>query len=170
MNEPLILVAVIRKPHGVAGELSADSYTYDNRRFKKLKTVTVRKENGEVSELTLLSTRETVKGILLKFKEITDRDTAELYREAQVLIPESETLPPPKGKAYYHEYPGMNVVDADSKEVIGTVRQHLEMPAGNILVLTMRDGSERLMTMAGEEFVGVDRETRTVTVRLLEEL
>lgn len=170
MKEDLVLIAVIRKPHGVVGELSADSYTFDNKRFKKLTTVTVRHRSGEMTTLTLESSRETAKGILLKFKEINDRDVADTFREAEVLIPEADRLPPPKGKVYYDEYPGMKVVDEETKEELGTVREHLEMPAGNILVLRMKDASERLVTMSGTEVVRVDRGEKTVFVRLLEEL
>jgi 16S rRNA processing protein RimM len=170
MNEALVLIAVIRKPHGVVGELSADSYTFDNKRFKKLTTVTVKHRSGEMTTMTLESSRVTAKGILLKFKEVNDRDVADTFREAEVLIPESDRLPLPKGKVYHDEYPGMKVVDEASKEAIGTIREFLEMPAGNVLVIAMNDGTERLVTLSGTEVVRIERDEKTVFVSLLEEL
>lgn len=170
MTEELILIAVIRRAHGVQGEVSAESYTFDNKRFKKLKTVLVKRKKDKVPvSLTLKSSRITAKGILLHFEEITDRDQAETYRDAEVLIPISERLPLKNGRAYHDEYPGMMVVDASTKEEIGKIKELIEMPAGNVLVITLLSGDERLITMAGEEFKKVDRAKKMVEVELMEE-
>jgi 16S rRNA processing protein RimM len=167
--DELILVAVIRKPHGVRGEVSCDSYTFDNKRFKKLSTVTVRTKKGDLIPMTLTAVRETPKAILLTFKEITDRDEAERFRDAEILIPASDRLPLPEGKAYYDEYPGMKVIDAVTNEEIGSVLQLIEGTQSPILNIGLKDGSRRLVTMAGGEVMRVDRSARTVTVTLLEE-
>src|SRR5690349_10350223 len=130
MTEDLILIAVIRAAHGIKGEVSADSYTFDNNRFKKLSTVYVkRKKDDEAVTMTLLGSRIVPKGVLLTFKEITDRTQAEDYKHAEVLIPASERLPLKKGMAYLDEYPGMTVIDHSSKEELGTVKELIEMPA-----------------------------------------
>ena len=167
--DELILVAIIRKPHGVRGEVSCDSYTFDNKRFKKLSTVTVRTKSGEIFSMTLTGFRETPKAILLTFKEINDRDEADKFRNAEILISASDRLPLPEGKAYYDEYPGMKVIDAETNEEIGSVAQILEGTQSPMLSLSLKDGSRRLVTMAGGEVVRVDRSARTVTVKLLEE-
>lgn len=169
-KDDLILIAVIRRAHGVHGAMMAESYTFDNRRFKKLKEVRVKKSKGGVEVLTLTSVKETVKGVMLTFAEITDRTKAEEYYNAEILILPEERLPLKKGLAYLDEYPGMAVLEDGTKKEIGKVKDILEMPAGNILVLRLEDGSERLVTMAGEEITDVDRAKRTVTVSLLEEL
>ncbi len=89
---------------------------------------------------------------------------------AEILIPESERLPLQDGRAYYDEYPGMKLVDADSNEELGTIRSLLELSSGNILSVRLTDGKERLITMAGEEIKRVDRSARVVYAKLLEEL
>ncbi len=170
-NDDLILIAVIRRAHGVHGAVMAESYTFDNRRFKKLKEVRVKRPKGNgVELLTLSSAKETVKGLLLTFNEITDRTKAEEYYNAEILILAEERLPLKKGLAYLDEYPGMAVIDKKTKAAIGVVKDIMEMPAGNILVVRLDNGTERLITMAGEEVTAVDRSKREVTVSLLEEL
>lgn len=171
MTEELILIAVIRKPHGVRGEVAIESFTFDNARFEKLKTIFARKKGEkEVVTLTFASKKQTSKGLLFSFKEIPDRNEAELYRNAELLIGASDRLSLPDGLAYLDEYPGMLVFDEATKKQIGTVKDLIEMPAGNILVLELTDNTERLITMSGEEIVEVDREARKITVQLLEEL
>jgi 16S rRNA processing protein RimM len=170
MTEELILIAVIRRPHGVQGEVTAESYTFDDKRFKKLTTVFVKRNiDKEPVELTLTNSRPTPKGLLFTFKEITDRDVAETYRNAEILIPASDRLPLKKGLAYLDEYPGMRVLDANSKEEIGKIKDLMEMPAGNVLVIKLVSGDERLVSMAGDEYKKVDRAKRTVEVELMEE-
>ncbi|HYM21543.1 MAG TPA: ribosome maturation factor RimM [Candidatus Kapabacteria bacterium] len=168
-TDDLILIAVIRKPHGVRGEVSCESYTFDNTRFKKLSVVSVRLTSGELLSLTLTGFRETPKAILLTFKEIGDRNEADKFRNAEILIPANDRLPLPDGKAYYDEYPGMKVLDAETNKEIGLVGQILEGGAGPILSISLHNGSTRLTTMAGEEIRRVDRTARTVFVSLLEE-
>lgn len=171
MTEDLILIAVIRKPHGVRGEVAIESFSFDNDRFKLLKTILVRKKGESTAQLlTVTALKNTSKGMLFTFKEIADRNEAELYRNAELLVPGGERLALPKGLAYLDEYPGMKVFDDATNEQIAVVKDLIEMPAGNILVLELTDTTERLLTMSGNEIVDVDREARTIRVQLLEEL
>lgn len=167
MNNDLVLIARIGKPHGIRGEVSIQSFSHDDRRFKKLGQVMLRLPSGETLERTVSSVRLLPTGILLTFVGVDDRDAAETLRNAEILIPERERPKLPKGRAYYDEIIGMTVLDDETNAVIGKVINVLDMPAGDVFVLDL-NGTEHLVTNAGEEVRKLDVAKKELRVKLLE--
>lgn len=163
-----ILIARIRKPHGVKGEVSCDSFTFDNSRFARLKYVTVRGKEDKI--LTVEKVREAQKGLIIKFEGIDDRNAAELLKDHDILIDESERIPLPDDEAYIDELIGMDAVDAESGKTVGTVKDVYEFPTGNLIALDLPEGRERLLPRYSEEFVRIEKSKKRILVRLLEEL
>ncbi len=167
MSEELVLIARIGKPHGIRGDVTIQSFSHDDRRFQKLKRVLLRMTSGEMAERAIHSVRILPTGILLKFEGVDDRDLAETLRNAEILIPEHERPKLPKGRAYYDEVIGMNVIDDETGATIGTVTNVLDMPAGDVFVLDL-NGAEHLVTNAGEEIRKLNLSKNELRVRLLE--
>jgi 16S rRNA processing protein RimM len=167
MNDDLVLIAHVRKPRGLKGDIFIKTYTSDDKRFLKLKKVLVRLANGEISERKIESSKILPNGVTIKIEGVDDCDAAELLRNAELLIPESERHKLPDGRAYYDQIIGMNVVDDETGLAIGTVRNILDMPAGDVFVLDL-NGVEHLVTNAGEEVCAIDVEKKEIRVRLLE--
>ncbi|MEI8135522.1 MAG: ribosome maturation factor RimM [bacterium] len=165
--EELILIARIKKAHGIKGEVLAEMHTFDPTRFSRLKSVTIKFEKGEDRTLTLSSARVVHQGILLKFEEIIDRNESEKLRGGSILIPISERLELPEGKLYHDEIIGMNVVDHESDTLLGTVADVREVPASLLYIFRLVDGSEKLVTGGGKEIIKVDKQKREVRVSLL---
>jgi 16S rRNA processing protein RimM len=166
--DDLVVIAKIRKPHGVKGEVQAEPLTFDISRFAKLGEVTLRKGN-EIRSVVLEGYRPIALGILLKFRGIDDRNAAELLRNFEVCIPSAERLPLPDSEAYFDEIVGMNAVDADSGEKIGVVSEVYSYPAGVAYDIRLDDGSIRTVSTSGGEVVSLSRSGRVVRLRLLEE-
>jgi 16S rRNA processing protein RimM len=167
VNQELILIARIGKPHGIRGDVTIQSFSHDDRRFQKLKRCLLRMPSGEIAERTISSVRLLPTGILLKFEGIEDRDAAELLRNAEIVIPESERPKLPKGRAYYDEIIGMTVVDDETNVIIGKVTNVLDMPAGDVFVLDL-NGTEHLVTNAGEEVRQLNVSKNELRVKLLD--
>jgi 16S rRNA processing protein RimM len=167
--EELILVARIRRPHGVKGELLLELFTSSDDRFKSLDRLFLRPRVGEIIEVHIEHYRPSHLGILLKLKEIPDRTAAEKLNGSELLIPISERPKLPKGKVYVDEMVGMDVIDNDSGAKLGTVTNVLEMPAGNIVAFEKVGGGEHLITMAGAEVIKIDPVKKELRVALLEE-
>lgn len=167
--EEQILLAIIRRAHGLKGEVLAESYTFDKTRFNKLKEVTLKFHKGSDLHYTVSGSRVVPQGVLLTFKEATDRTAAEKLRGAELYIPISERLPLTEGQAYYDEIVGMSVIDDEGGEELGTVKEVMEMPNGDMYIFKMKNGSEKLVTSAGEEIIRMDKTKREVRVKLLEE-
>jgi 16S rRNA processing protein RimM len=165
--DDLVLIARIGKPHGIRGEVTIQSFSYDDRRFQKLKRCLLRMSSGEIAERTISSVRLLPTGILLKFEGIEDRDAAETLRNAEIVILESERPKLPKGRAYYDEIIGMIVVDDETGSEIGKVINVLDMPAGDVFVLDL-NGTEHLVTNAGDEVRQLSVAKNELRVRLLQ--
>ncbi|MEO6939188.1 MAG: ribosome maturation factor RimM [Candidatus Kapaibacterium sp.] len=165
-----VLIARVRRSHGLKGEVFIETFTMDDTRFKKLKEVLLRAPDGTMRTEKVDSTRNTANGILIKFSNTNDRNAADLLRNTELLIPESERMPLPEGKAYFDQIIGMKVVDDATNEELGKVRDVLEMPAGTVYVIDLLTGEEHLVTTAGEEVKKVDVKKNEVRVSFLEEL
>lgn len=169
MMDELVVVARIRKPHGVKGELNAEPLSFDMKRYAKLKTVTLRKD-GEVRDQEIESIRIAGQGLLVKFKGIDDRDIAGALRGYEICIPEADRLPLPDSEAYLDEVVGMKVEDADSGQELGVVVEVYLYPSGTAYEIRLTDGTLRSVTTTGNEVVSLSRSKKVVKVRLLEEL
>ncbi len=168
-EEELILLAKIRKPHGIKGEVVLQSFTMDDNRFKKLKRVFLRNERGIVTEKNIATVRLTANGVLMKFEGIEDRDQANTLQFLEVMIPISERMKLPEGRAYYDEIIGMDVIDDETEEKLGVIRDIMEVPAGDVYVITKVDGTEHLLASMSEEVKKLDTKKNTLRVTLLEE-
>ncbi len=168
MTEEYVLIAKIRKPHGLKGEISLESFTWDNSRFKKLTRVFLRDLNGKILEVQLKDIRVSTQSILVKVVGYEDRTAVEALRNMDVLIPLSERLPLPGQRAYFDEIIGLKVVDDASGAQLGVVRDVQEYPAGDVFVMDF-GGVEHLVTGAGEEIRKIDVAKGEVRVTLLEE-
>ncbi len=168
-SEEQVLIGLIKRAHGIKGEVLIDPQTFNVKRFSKKVKVSLRFSTGELKNYTIASSRNAAQGILIKFEEVPDRNAAELLRGAEICIPISERLPLPDNRAYYDEIIGMKVVDNESGEELGIVRDIREMPQGDLYTVKLKDGSEKLITSAGEEIKKLDKKKKEVRVKLLEE-
>jgi 16S rRNA processing protein RimM len=167
--EEQVLIGVIKRAHGIKGEVILESHTFDTSRFAKHKKITLQLLKGEMRTLTVSGSREAAQGIIIKFEEIPDRNAAELLQGAMIYIPLSERLPLPENKMYYDEITGMKIIDNESGETLGIVRGVQQIPSGDIYILEMNDGSEKLITSAGEEIIKLNKKKKEIRVKLLEE-
>jgi len=163
----LVLIGRIRKAHGLKGEVELVPLTWNENRFSKLARFFLRLKSGEIVERHVQTIHEVHKGLLLKIKEVEDRTEAETLNGAEILIPETERLKLPKGRAYYDEVIGMAVIDDESGTQIGTVKNVVDMPSADIFVLDL-NGTEHMVTNAGEEVRALDVKKKELRVRLLE--
>lgn len=169
MDEELILIAKIRRAHGLKGEVLLESFTMDDRRFKQLKRVFLRGKSGALTEANIETARITANGVLVKFVEYPDKTAADSIQFNEVVIPISERAKLPDGHAYYDEMIGMDVIDDESSEKLGVVRDIMELPAGDVFVIDLLDGTEHLLSSVGEEIRKIEPKNNTLRVKLLEE-
>ena len=165
-RDDLVIVGRIRRPHGVRGELLIEVITDEPDAVYASGRRVFAGADGNTADdatvLTVVETRPFKDGLLVRFDEIADRTTAELWNGRLLFVPEHELTPPREGEVYVHELQGMTV-ELSSGEVVGTVADVFEVPQGLLLDIARERGTV-LVPFTDEVIVDVDRERRVVRI------
>jgi 16S rRNA processing protein RimM len=165
-GEDLVVVGRVRRPHGVRGELLIEPLTDEPDAVyasgRRVFGGGIDGPGEETPVLTVVDTRPFKDGLLIRFEQITDRTTAELWIGRLLLVPENELTPLEEGEVYQHELPGMTV-ELSSGEVVGTVADVFEVPQGLLLDVKRQRGTV-LVPFSGDIVLSVDRERRVVRI------
>ncbi len=177
----LALVGVVRRAHGIRGELAVELFTdapdavfASGRRVfggtAEGRVLTAdRRPGGPPLTLTVRRTSPFKGGLIVTFDEIVDRSAAEPWRDRALLVPYAELPPPADDEVYLHELVGMRVVYRDGRAA-GDVIDLLELPQGLALDVRLAgtpDGEKprtAYLPYRPEMVVEVDVPGRTITV------
>ena len=134
-KDNLIRVGVITTPHGVRGEVKVFPSTDDPKYFKKIKNVYL--DTGkEIPEHELSSVKFFKNMVILSFKDITDRNAAELMRKWNILIKKEDARKPGKDEYFIFDLIGMSVVDAEGGQRVGELTDVLSTGANDVYEIT----------------------------------
>jgi len=160
--DDLVAVAKIARPKGLKGEVFADVLTDFPERFEGLKDITVVMPDSERRELKIEDLRFQKDRLVLKFDGYDSIESAELLRNAEICIFESEAVELDDDEYFDWQLEGCRVEKIDG-ETLGTVRE-LQRTGGteNLLV----DGGDRdyLIPFAESICVEVDIEKKLIKV------
>jgi 16S rRNA processing protein RimM len=148
-----LVVGRIVTAHGIVGECAVEVLSDAPERFAtgaKLGAGDPADEEA-LRTLTIAKARPHQKKLLVKFREVTDRNGAEALRGTLLSIPAAEAIAPEEGTFYPHQLEGMAVVN-EAGEPLGSLDDVLSAPASDIWVVRTPDG-RRVMVPAVEEFV-----------------
>jgi 16S rRNA processing protein RimM len=166
-REDLVIVGRVRRPHGVHGELAIELLTdapdavYAPGRRVFGGTV-AGDADDDAPTLTVAVSRPFKDGLLVQFREIADRNEAEMWNGRHLLVPEDELPPLADGEVYVHELKGMTV-ELSSGEIVGSVVDVFEVPQGLLLDVARERGTV-LVPFSGDIVIDVDRERRVVRI------
>jgi len=169
------IVARVRRPHGVRGELVVESFTDEpdailapgRRLFQGTHdgVLWLDPKSRTPREVHVTGLRPFKDGWLLTIDAVTDRNEAERWNGRHLLVPVEELSEPDEGEVFAHELVGMTLVDAASDETLGEVIEFYELPQGLLLEFRGEKGVHSVPFV--DEFVEeVDREGRRIVVRL----
>jgi 16S rRNA processing protein RimM len=176
MSEPeYAIVGLIRKAQGIRGEVVVEPLTdKPDVIFASGSRVFAGNSHGDPSvvkdvmgeemipTLTVAASKPFKKGLIVRFEELADRDSAELWRGRYLLAPFGELPPLEEGQVYLHDLIGMRAVSPDGRE-IGTVTTFYELPQGLMLDIETQRGSV-LFPYRPELVVRTDIEARTILI------
>jgi 16S rRNA processing protein RimM len=154
MPEPeYAIVGLIRKAQGIRGEVVVEPLTdkpdvvfaTGSRVFAGTSDgdlAVVRDVRGqeETPTLTISGSKPFKKGLIVQFKELQDRDSADLWRGRYLLAPFSELPALEEDQVYLHDLIGMAVVGMTG-ERLGAVTTFYELPQGIMLDVKTARGS-----------------------------
>jgi 16S rRNA processing protein RimM len=168
VSDDYTIVGRIRKPHGVHGELLIEPMCDDpDAIFASGHRVIAGDESGDLlsgamREMSITRARPFKDGVLVTFREISDRNNADEWRHRYLLVP-TATLPvPEEGEVWIHELPGMRVNHVNGAH-IGDVSATEEVPQGLLLEVKTSRGMSSIPFLE-PIVVNVDRIARVITV------
>lgn len=162
---PYLVVATVRKPHGVKGEIQVMLETDRPREvFRAGGVLALGDRSGRPvgRSVVVERTRPFKDGLLVQLEQCADRTAADELREKTFLIPVSDAAPAGEDEVPYHVLVGSSVVVAG--EPVGTVREVVEIGGVQLLVIGRTRGGELLVPFVKEMVVGVDSERREVVI------
>ena len=158
-----MIVALIRKAHGLDGEVLVELMTGDpDQVFIEDRVFRVPGRARGPDRLTLIGARRHKGGLLLRFREIEDRTGAELLQGQDLALPANELRALEENEYYLHDLIGYSVVRMNG-EPVGVVSTVYE--TGEQLLLGLEaDGRELLVPFGRQVVTEVDRQARQITI------
>lgn len=133
---PEFLVGVAIRAHGLRGEVVVELHTDSpQERFAPGAVLVARSAGAPDGRLTVEAARAHSGRLLVRFAEAPDRDSAERLRGMRLLISaDALDAPADPDEFHVHQLEGLRAELADGA-VVGTVREVVHGPGGELLVL-----------------------------------
>jgi|SRR5690242_7635732 16S rRNA processing protein RimM len=143
----VLLVGIVVRAHGLRGELVVDVRT-DSPQERFAPGAVLQRAGADgvgLGVLTVEAARPHSGRLLVRFAEAPDRDAAEALRGSRLLV-DPAALPPPDDpdEFHVHQLEGLPVELADGTTV-GTVREVVHGPGGELLVLSRPGAPDALV-------------------------
>ena len=163
-----LAVGVLKKPHGVKGDVLVYPMTdAPEEIFRPGRVLAVLDREGRPTgaSLTVQRGRAYHRAWLLHFDGIEERTQLDAMRERYLGIAVGEARPRGPGEFYMHELIGLSVVLKD-RTPVGTVREVYEAPQSWLLSIARHggDGKDHLVPFVASVVRRVDRAERTVVI------
>jgi 16S rRNA processing protein RimM len=139
---PTVVVAEVRRPHGLRGEVVLTLLSDTPRRLEEGSDLQLVFPSGERQRVVIETSRRQKDSVVVRFGGAEDRDDAESFRGARLEVPTESVPPSPEGSYYYFEL--LSCTCHDEKEGrLGEVVEIVEDGGG--LILKVDDGKRELM-------------------------
>lgn len=163
-GEPVYLaVGLLRKPHGVHGDILFTVTTDFPERLRPGLIVFV---GDEKREFKITRRRPHNDGIIFSFEGISTPEQAAKHTGKTVFVPAEGRPPLPEGEYYHHQIIGLNVFDEAGRN-LGVVSEILETGANDVYVVTDSSGRELLLPALKQVLLEINLERQTMKVHLL---
>ena len=134
--EDCICVGLISSPHGVKGYVKVKHFTESPRGVTAY---------GEVFNYKMEKIILDFKGLsknlgIYSIKGITNRDLAESFRGIQLFVKKNNLPSLTNGDVYHFDIIGLNVIDKDGNQKLGTIKNILNFGAGDIAEILSNEG------------------------------
>jgi 16S rRNA processing protein RimM len=159
VDEPTVVVGKVTKAHGLRGEVTVLPLTDNPERFAPGNVVYL--QDGRA--LSIRDARDNGARLLVTFKGVVDRTTAEALGGSILVVPESDLPDLPDGTYWPHQLEGCEVVTTSGRS-LGSITDVVANPANDIWVTTGPQGEEILVPAIHQVVAEVDVPGRRVLV------
>jgi 16S rRNA processing protein RimM len=145
IGEPVfIVVGILRRPHGLRGEVLVSLETDFPERLIKGASLLLGDDHIPV---TIASQRQHSQGLLLSFEELPDKEAVEAFRNVPLFVRAAELPELKPGEFYQHQLLGLKVVEEGGEE-LGTLAQVLDTGGANDVYLVRTNDDKELLLPA----------------------
>lgn len=163
-GEPVYLaVGLLRKPHGLHGDLLLEIYTDFPDRIRPGTTIFV---GDAYRPLKITRRRPHNDGLILGFEGVNTPEEAGKLRATMAYVPTADRPALPPGEYYHHQIIGLTVMDESGKQ-LGQLTEIIETGANDVYVVKPAQGSDILLPALKEVILDVDLSTKIMRVHLL---
>jgi 16S rRNA processing protein RimM len=152
----MLLVGLIRRPHGLSGELSVDVVTDFPQRFRPGVRLQWRR-GGEARQLNLVGARPHGGRWLFRFEGVNGPEQARALAGGELGVPEQEAYAAPDGFYYSHRLAGWRCEDRAGL-LLGTVGGLEQTPAGPLLTVQTPEGKAVLVPFVAAIVADIDED------------
>ena len=153
--------------HGVRGTLRLECYCNDTETLAKLRKMYKKVPSGEFVPMKVRAASIQKNMVLVTFEDIKTLDEAILYK-GTVFYADRDDISRKAGEVFIADMLGLDVVDADSGEKYGVLKDVISPAGRDIYVVSDVNGGE-FMIPAVDEFVHeIDIDGGRILVHLIE--
>jgi 16S rRNA processing protein RimM len=163
----LILGRILR-PHGIRGELRLQIVTQFPERISSLEKVYIGEDPYDADSATVFEidgARRHHDQVLVRLKEITTRNEAEIYRNQLLMVAFEDAVPLEDDEYYLFQIIGADVVTKDGTK-LGRVSEILETGANDVFLVKGGIYGEVLVPDIDDVVLDIDIDRQLVTVDL----
>lgn len=164
-GDTALLVGIVARAHGLRGEVAVDVRTDSpDERFAPGSRLDARRPGVPDAVLTVTAARPHSGRMLVTFAEVPDRTAAEALRGTRLTV-DAATLPPTgdPDEFHVHQLEGLRAELVDGT-VVGTVREVVHGPGGELLILARPDRDDALVPFVRQIVPTVDLDAGRVVL------
>jgi 16S rRNA processing protein RimM len=159
-----LAVGILRRPHGVSGEIMLEVVTDFPERLRPGVTLYV---GEDVYRPIKLQRRRTAnQALIVSFAEYSTPEEVGELRNQWVFVRAADRPPLPEGEYYHHQLIGLRVVTEEGRS-LGWVKQILDTGANEVYIVQPARGPEILLPAIAEVILKVDLAAGEMRIHLL---
>jgi 16S rRNA processing protein RimM len=149
---------------GLKGEVKIFNFSSSKERYEKLRSIYIEDQKYEIEKV-----RYNKNTVILKLFDTNDRTSAEVLKDKNIFISESDLAKLPEGEYYVRDMIGMTVI-CDDETAIGTLKDVLQNKGHDLYEIEMQDGKMILVPAVEEFILNIDIEKKQMNIKLIEGL
>lgn len=153
--------------HGVRGTLRLECYCNDTETLAKLRRMYKKAPSGEFVPMKVRAASVQKNMVLVTFENITTLDEAILYK-GTVFYADRDDISRDKGDVFIADMIGLDVVDEESGEKYGVLKDVISPAGRDIYVVDDVNGGEFMIPSVAEFISNIDVESGKILVHLIE--
>ena len=162
-NMEKIKIGRIVNAVALKGEVKVYNYSSCKERYEELDRIIV-----EDKEYGIEKVRYQQHMVILKLEGVDDRNAAEAMKNKDVFITEDDLKELPEDTFYIRDLIGLEVLDEETGDSIGKIKDVLQPSSQDIYVVKRPEGSDVLIPVVSEFVKAVNVEEGFVKVHLIE--